>query len=192
MHTYSGKRWIHGIALFLLTAAAAGAVNLIENPGFEQESSFSYGYAMFWKLNSPDDHGDCYGSAARENWRAHEGQFIATIRGSWAGQGNWGGWWKEVEGHGGTTYKAAGWFYADAAWAAETQEMKLEFWNWDRTKFLGSAVNSLSELREEWTRHEVSAVAPEATESVRLVIHAAGASEIGSLQIDDVELATSP
>ena len=192
MHTGSGKRWITGGAAFLLAAGLAAAANLLENPGFEQESSFSYGFAMFWKLNSPDDHGDCYGSAARENWRAHEGQFIATIRGRWAGQGDWGGWWREAEGHGGTTYRAAAWFYTDAAWTAQNQDLKLEFWNWDRTQILGSAVNNLTDLRPEWTHREVSAVAPEGTEWVRVVIHASGAGEVGSLQIDDVELSAGP
>lgn len=192
MHTDLIKRCFMFIALPAILAGQTFAGNLLENPGFEQESSFSYGYAMFWKLNSPDDHGDCYGSASRENWRAHEGQFIATIRGAWAGQGNWGGWWREAEGHGGTTYRASAWLYADAAWTAENQDLKLEFWNWDRTQILGSAVNNLSEIKEEWTHKEVSAVAPEGTEWVRVVIHVSGAGEIGSLQIDDVDLETAP
>ncbi len=191
MSTRSGKRWMTGVALMLGWAGAVLA-NLIENPSFEQESSFSYGFAMSWKLNSPDDHGDSYGSAARENWRAHEGQFIATIRGAWAGQGHYGGWWREADGHGGATYRAAAWFYADAAWTAQSQELKLEFWNWDRSQLLGSAVHTLSELREEWARREVSAVAPDGTEWVRVVIHASGVGESGALQIDEVELEPSP
>ena len=191
MSTASGKRWIIYAGTFLLTLSAAPA-NLLFNTSFELESAFSYGFAMNWKLNDPDDHGDVYGSAARESWRARDGQFIGTIRGAWAGQGNFGGWWQEAEGHGGTTYRASAWFYADASWKAETQEIKIEFRNWDRTQLLGSAVNSLYELREEWTRHEVSAVAPEGTEWVRVVIHASGASEAGALQIDEVELVTSP
>lgn len=191
MRTSSGKRWIIGLGIILVTAGAASA-NLLYNTGFELESAFSYGFALNWKLNDPDDHGDAYGSASRENWRAHEGQFLGAIRGTWAGQGNYGGWWQEAEGHGGTTYRASAWFYADAGWHAQTQDLKLEFWNWDRTQLLGSAVNSLYELREEWTRHEVSAVAPDGTQWVRVVIHASDTGEAGALQIDDVELVTSP
>lgn len=191
MRTISGKRWIMGLGLMLVTAGAASA-NLLYNTSFELESAFSYGFALNWKLNDPDDHGDAYGSASRENWRAHEGQFLGAIRGTWAGQGDFGGFWQEAEGHGGTTYRASAWFYADAGWRAQTQDLKLEFWNWDRTQLLGSAVNSLYELREEWSRHEVSAVAPDGTQWVRVVIHASGAGEAGALQIDEVELVTSP
>ena len=191
MKITSGKRWISTLALFLC-AGTAGQANLLFNTSFEAESTFSYGFAQNWKLNDPDDHGDAYGSASRENWRAHEGQFLGAIRGTWAGQGDFGGFWQEAEGHGNLTYRAAAWFYADAGWRAQTQDLKLEFWNWDRTQLLGSAVNSLYDLREEWTRHEVSAVAPDGTEWVRVVIHVSGAGEAGALQVDEVELATSP
>ena len=191
MHTTSGKRWLRGAAIGALVATT-GWANLLYNGGFELESAFSYGSALNWKMNDPDDHGDAYGSAARENWRAHGGQFLGSIRGTWAGVGDMGGWWQEAEGHAGTTYQASAWFYADAEWTAATKELKIEFWNWDRAQLLGSAVRSLDELRAEWTRHEVSAAAPEGTEWVRVVIHASGASEAGSLQIDDVELVTSP
>lgn len=191
MHTISGKRWLRGVAAGALLATT-GWANLIYNGSFELESAFSYGSALNWKMNDPDDHGDAYGSAARENWRAHEGQFLGSIRGTWAGTGDMGGWWQEAEGHAGTTYRASAWFYADAEWMAATKELKIEFWNWDRTQLLGSAVRSLDDLRAEWSRHEVSAVAPEGTEWVRVVIHAAGIGAVGALQVDDVELVTSP
>ncbi len=186
-----GKRGLFGLVIFLLAAGSAAA-NLLYNTSFEIEGAFSYGCALNWKMNDPDDHGDAYGSAARENWRAHHGQFLGAIRGTWAGTGDFGGWWQEAEGRAGVTYRISAWFYADASWRAQTQDLKLEFWNWDRTQLLGSAVKNLHDLREEWTRQEVSAVAPDGTEWVRVVIHASGAGEAGALQIDDVELATIP
>ena len=191
MNTASGKRWIYGCAALFFGASAASG-NLLYNTSFELESAFSYGSALNWKLNDPDDHGDAYGSASRENWRAHDGQFLAAIRGTWAGLGDYGGWWQEAEGKGNISYRASAWFYADAGWKAQTQDLKLEFWNWDRTQLLGSAVNGLYDLREEWTRHEVNAVSPEGTEWVRVVIHASGAGEAGALQVDDVELVATP
>lgn len=175
-----------------LVAAAGARANLLYNTSFEVESAFSYGYALNWKMNDPDDHGDAWGSASRENWRSHDGQFLMAIRGSWAGAGNYGGVWQEAEGHAGTTYKLGAWVYADGAWTAQTQEMKIEFWNWDRSQMLGAATNVLQDAGEMWTRKEVTAVAPEGTEWVRIVFNVAGAGEAGALQIDDVELVPTP
>lgn len=190
MNSLSGKAGLAALALLLNGGWCIA--NPIENPSFELESSSSYNHAMFWHMNNPDDHGDAYGSASRENWRAHGGQFVGAIRGAWAGLGDYGGFWREAEGRGGRTFVASAWFYADLTWSARTQQLKLEFWNWDRTQMLGSAINNLADLREEWTRHEVSAVSPEGTEWVRIVIHADGTGEAGSLQVDDVELSTAP
>lgn len=182
----------------LLAAAVTGALgtaataNLLYNTSFEIESAFSYGFALNWKMNDPDDHGDAWGSAARESWRAREGQFLMALRGGWANTGDNGGVWQEAEGHAGHTYRLTAWFWADPEWTCQHQEIKIEFWNWDRTSLLGSASNPLGDIKSEWVQREVSAVAPEGTEWVRAVILMSGAGPAGSLQVDDVELTGLP
>lgn len=181
-----------GAVSVALLASAGVQANLLYNTSFEIESAFSYGFALNWKMNDPDDHGDAWGSASRENWRAHDGQFLMAIRGGWAGVGNHGGVWQETEGHAGTTYKFGAWVYADGSWTAQTQEMKIEFWNWDRSQMLGAATNAIQDAGELWARKEVIAVAPEGTEWVRVVLNVSGAGDAGSLQVDDVELVPTP
>ncbi|MCS6770597.1 MAG: hypothetical protein NZ740_01055 [Kiritimatiellae bacterium] len=177
-----------GASLF----AAAASQNLLSNSSFEAESAFSYGFAQNWKMNDPDDHGDAWGSASRENWRAKDGQYIIAIRGTWANAGSNGGVWQEAQGRGNQSYRLKAWFYADVGWAAETQEMKLEFWNWDRTQMLGSAALKLENIGESWTERELIAVSPEGTEWVRAVFNVSGAGPTGALQIDDVSLEALP
>ncbi len=173
-------------------AASAHANNLLYNGSFENESSFSYGAAQNWKMNDPDDHGDAWGSAARENWRARTGEFIMAVRGLWADTGDFGGVWQEAEGRGNQTYRLSAWFWADAAWAPHTQEMKIEFWNWDRTELLGSAAQPIENIAEDWVERELVAVSPDGTEWVRVVFNVSGASSEGSLQIDDANLELVP
>lgn len=170
----------------------AWADNLIYNGSFEAESSFSYGAAQNWKMNDPDDHGDAWGSAARENWRAKEGTFLMAVRGGWADTGDYGGVWQEAEGRANQTYRLSAWFWADASWHPQLQEMKIEFWNWDRTELLGSAVHKIEDVGEEWKQMDLTAISPEGTEWVRIVFNVAGASNEGSLQVDDVALALVP
>ncbi len=176
----------------LAFASVARAENLIYNGSFESESAFSYGFALNWKMNDPDDHGDAWGSAARENWRAKTGEFLMAIRGTWANTGDFGGVWQEAEGRGNQSYRLTAWCWTDAGWTAKTQEMKLEFWNWDRTQLLGSAVHTLEDLGAEWKQRELIAVSPDGTEWVRVVFNVSGAGETGSLQLDDVVLEPSP
>jgi len=190
MRHMTRKLFVTGLLLGL-TAGAARA-NLLYNTSFEIESAFSYGFALNWKMNDPDDHGDAWGSAARENWRAHDGQFLMALRGTWAGAGDNGGCWQEAEGHGGTSYRLTAWLWADGGFTATTQEIKIEFWNWDRSKMLGSAVTAFQDVGEMWVQKDVSAVAPEGTEWVRCVIHMSGAGAAGALQVDDVELTATP
>lgn len=190
MRSFTFKSFI--IALLIAGAQAAGARNLIYNGSFEAESAFSYGFAQNWKMNDPDDHGDAWGSAARENWRAKDGQFLMALRGTWADAGDFGGVWQEAEARGNQTYRLTAWFYADVGWNAAIQEMKLEFWNWDRTEMLGSAVHKIENIGEEWVQRELIAVSPEGTEWVRAVFNVSGAGETGALQIDDVVLEAVP
>ena len=179
-------------AAALALLGTAHADNLLYNASFEAESAFSYGFAQNWKMNDPDDHGGAWGSAARENWRAKDGEFLMALRGTWAGAGDYGGVWQEAEGRGNQTYRLTAWFWADSAWTAQTQEMKIEFWNWDRTQMLGSAVHHIEEVGEEWKQKELVAVSPDGTEWVRVVFNVSGAGEAGSLQVDDVRLELVP
>ncbi len=186
------KNWFFSVVAAGAISARASTMTPLENSSFEQEAPDSYNAAMSWRLNTPDDHGDAYGSAAREGWRARTGQFAATIRGTWANAGDYGGWWQEREGRGSHSYRAAAWFYTDAGWTAASQELKLEFWNWDRSQLINAAIVPLTELGENWSQREIAAVAPEGTEWVRIVIHVSGAGPVGALQIDDVELVEQP
>ncbi|MBW7908348.1 MAG: hypothetical protein H3C50_05425 [Kiritimatiellae bacterium] len=186
------RKSIIPLALGLTLAGSALADNLLYNGSFESESSFSYGAAQNWKMNDPDDHGDAWGSAARENWRAKDGTFIMAIRGLWADTGDFGGVWQEAEGRGNQTYRLTAWFWADSTWAPQQQEMKIEFWNWDRTELLGSAVQNIENVGEDWTQRELVAVSPDGTEWVRVVFNVSGASHEGSLQIDDANLSLVP
>lgn len=179
-------------AAALALAAPGWADNLLYNAGFEAESSFSSGSAQNWKMNDPDDHGDAWGSSSRENWRAKDGAFMMAIRGTWAGAGDYGGVWQEAEGRGNQTYRLSAWFWADPSWKPQSQEMKIEFWNWDRTALLGSAVQNIEDIGEEWKQRELVAVSPDGTEWVRVVFNVSGTGEAGALQIDDAVLELVP
>jgi hypothetical protein len=179
-------------AAFASLPHLAFARNLLFNGSFEAESAFSYGCAQNWKMNDPDDHGDAWGNAARENWRARTGEFIMALRGTWAGPDDYGGVWQEAEGRSQQAYRLTAWFWQDAGWTAAVQEMKIEFWNWDRTEMLGAAVLKLENLGEEWSMREVNAVSPEGTEWVRAVFNVSGVGSTGALQIDDVVLEAVP
>jgi hypothetical protein len=177
------------LSLFLSQSVIAGT-NLLKNAGFESAGT-SKDAALYWKMNDPDDHGDAWGTAIRIDWRAREGRNIGAVRGSWAGLGDYGGFWQEVEATPGTTYKFTAWFWADGAWRAETQEMKIEFWNSERTDVVGSHVIALHDIGEIWVQKEIELLAPESTAWVRIVINVTGAGDQGALQVDEVSLEAS-
>jgi hypothetical protein len=169
-------------------AVAGGAqANLLKNPSFE-EAGIAAESAQNWKMNDPDDHGDAWGNAIRVDWRAQEGRHIGVIRGTWAELGDYGGFWQEAEIVAGTSYKASAWLWADAGWKAETQEIKMEFWNADRTEMLGSEIVALHDIGETWVQKEVSAMAPEGATWCRVVLNVAGAGDSGALQVDSISL----
>lgn len=180
------------LACLLIAAPVASPANLLQNMSFETESSLGFGRAMNWTMNDPDDHGDSWGSASRENWRAREGSFLGTIRGTWANAGDYGGWWQEAEVEGGNTYRFSAWFYADEGWGAALQEIKIEFWSWDRSQMLGSASNRLEGLGPDWKQLAVEGLAPEGSGWARVVINVSGAGPNGALQFDNVALELVP
>ena len=175
------------VAVLMLAAPVHGA-NLIQNPSFEVECMDDSNSAMNWKMDHPDDHGDKWGSASRESWRSHDGQFTASIRGTWAERGNYGGWWQEAEVEGGRTFRLAAWLYADSAWTADLQEMKIEFWTMDRSKLLGAVTNAFTGVGELWSQQSIQGFAPEGTGWARVVFNVSGTGPAGALQIDLVTL----
>ncbi|HMO05947.1 MAG TPA: hypothetical protein PKC67_13380 [Kiritimatiellia bacterium] len=179
------------LVALLATSTLAEQENLLRNPGFEtsgtQEES-----AQHWRMHDPDDHGDAWGTAIRAGWRAREGRYIGVIRGGWAGVGEYGGFWQEVEASAGATYRASAWFWADGAWRADTQELKIEFWNTDRTEITGSETVALHDIGEIWVQKEIEALAPEGTGWVRIVINASGTGNEGALQIDEASIVRLP
>lgn len=173
-----------------MSARAEGSMNLLKNPGFEDAGSLDQ-HALHWRMNEPDDHGDAWGTSFRAEWRAHEGRFAGAVRGTWASLGDYGGFWQEVPGAAGEAYKATAWFWADAGWIAETQELKIEFWDAERTTMLGSESVPLHDVGEIWVQKEVEGRAPENTAWVRVVIHVGVAGQSGSLLVDEVSLEKS-
>jgi hypothetical protein len=170
----------------LSTYAFAG--NMLQNPSFEAEVPGSPRDALHWKFGEPDFQGDIFGSAAREDWRSHDGMFIMTVRGKWADKGEYGGAWQTAKAEPGETYRAAAWFWADSEWHPSLQELKLEFYTENYGELLLTESTPLGELEARWQRREVTATAPEDTHWVRLVINVQGVSDAGALQFDSVYL----
>ncbi len=182
------------IAIFQLVAPAAFAAdlseNLLLNPSFEYETAADFHGGVYWTLNHPDVHGDAYGSARRENWRAQDGFYAMAIRGTWANAGDAGGAWQEIPVFPGTTYRFSAWIWADAVWTAATCEIKIEFWNDDRSQRLATVRRPLTDVGESWREETLEAVAPDEAAWVRAVVHVSGAGPEGALLIDSLALRT--
>jgi len=175
-------------ALFgLLFATSVASANMLNNSSFEQAGE-TWETARHWRMDDPDDHGDAWGAAIRSNWRAIDGYHAGAIRGGWAGVGDYGGFWQEVHIEPGMNYKAMAWFWADAAWRSDVQEMKLEFWNEDRTEMVGDYLLRLESIGESWTPREITLSAPPNAAWGRVVINVSGIGHHGSLQVDKIEL----
>lgn len=181
--------FVASLAALVLTGTANA--NLLKNPSFETAGTTGEA-ALHWKMNDPDDHGDAWGTAIRVNWRAREGRNMGAVRGSWAGVGDYGGFWQETAAITGTLYKFTAWFWADSTWRAETQEMKLEFWDAERTEIIGSQNLALHDIGEIWVQKEIELLAPEGTAWARVVINVSGTGDQGALQIDEISLDTVP
>jgi hypothetical protein len=178
--------------LILILCSAAARGNLVQNPGFEAEGHGGPRTALNWKMNEPDDHGDSWGSATRETWRSREGQCCATVRGTWAEAGDHGGWWQETEVERGKRYRLSAWLWADSTWSANVQQIKIEFWNTDRSFKLGEAAVFFNDISEMWMEKFVEGLAPDGSFWARAVINVSGAGPKGALHIDDVSLVAMP
>jgi len=167
----------------------ASGTNLLRNPGFEDQGSNDE-EARYWEWGNPDPHGGKWGSAARrgtaEHWRAHSGSWEGTIQGTWAGADN-GGWWQEVPGTPGESYRASAWFWADNNWTAGVQQLKIEFYD-ENINFLADAGTDFYDVAETWVYKSVSGTAPGNAAWVRIVVYAGGVGPNGALQFDDLTL----
>ena len=177
---------------FVLVPLAAAAGNLLLNPSFEYETAADFHACVFWTMNGPDVHGDSYGSAQRENWRARDGFYAMAIRGAWAGAGEHGGVWQEVPAEPGSIYRLSAWVWADAAWTAQIRDLKIEFWNADRSRRLARHAVPLNGVGETWQEFALEAAAPAEAAWVRAVIHVAGAGAEGALLVDSLALQIEP
>lgn len=182
------NRFNLGLCMLLLVGASTVTrANLLNNPSFEEQGERSEA-ARHWRMDDPDDHGDAWGTAIRTDWRAFDGYHAGAIRGAWAGMGEYGGFWQEVAVEPGVIYKASAWFWIDHNWRAGVQELKIEFWNSDRTEMLAEQTVPLEGIGESWTRKEVVLTAPPYAAWGRVVINAHDVGNSGSLQVDQIAL----
>lgn len=177
------------IAALSLAARTEAATNLLRNSSFEDVApGGNTTEALYWKMGKPDSHGDVWGSASRENWRAVDGEHIATIRGLWADCGTYGGWWQELEAAPGSTYRFSGWFYSDPEWVAGVQEVKIEFWDKDYKSVIHARIKPIEGCDMDWAGISLEATAPADAAWVRVVVNVVNTGASGALQMDSLEL----
>ncbi len=177
-------------AMYRLVRDGAASANLLTNGGFELPGT-SDSNARYWQWGTPDTHGSTWDNVARTEWRAHEGEWEGTVRGTWAGAAS-GGWWQETAATSGTTYEASAWFWADSTWTASSQDLKIEFYSSSYGSPLSSMSTALGDVHEAWTQKTVRATAPGGTAWARFVVGVSGAGGAGALQFDDARLLVAP
>ncbi len=179
-------------AFYAVARLENGPSNLLANASFEVSGS-SDSRARHWEAAAGESHGDYWGSAARVDWRCHQGASAAAVRGAWSGN-DYGGWWQEGAAQAGRSYQASAWFWADHVentWTAAVQELKLEFYD-GSFGLLDSSGIGLDDVEETWTQKTVQATAPAGTAWARFVVNVSGASASGALQFDQAVLAQEP
>jgi len=170
--------------------------NLLFNTSFESTGNTAT-RARYWEFGNPNSHGGIAGSAQRQgvSWgiTARSGNWVGLIAGTWSGTDT-GTWWQDAPAEPGLVYEAAAWFQAEgtnsgAPWAtAQLQQIKLEFYDFNRTNLLGTFVRSLTSVTTNWAEQAIAGLAPENTAWARLVFHVEGAGSSGTLRIDDASL----
>jgi hypothetical protein len=185
-------RWIMGLGISVAAAAHGAATtgeNLLRNGSFEEIAGNGiFTEARFWKMGDPDQSGDYWGSASRENWRAIDGSFIGTVRGIWADRGNFGGMWQEAPAAAGATYRFSGHFYCDPEWMAERQVVRIEFWDTTRDQRIDSSEQEIIGCDMVWREITLEARAPENATWVRVVVDVDRTGPGGALQFDQLVL----
>lgn len=175
----------------LAVLALPSAANLIENPSFEVAGSLT-SMAEHWEYGNPDSNGGTWGSAARVDWRATDGGFCATIQGTWAGAGDFGGWWQQAAVSEGDLVTISGYFYADTNWTATTQELKIEWYDSILAPVGSQPSVDLSAVSDSWEYKSVQGTAPATAVWARLTVNASGAGANGALQFDEMSLTVIP
>ncbi|MBP7830098.1 MAG: hypothetical protein KA248_09300 [Kiritimatiellae bacterium] len=161
------------MAMWFLSLAAQGE-NLLENPGFEYEGS--------WTAQDS--------ASLRNTWRSHDGgQFNAGILGLWATRGANG----FVEQAGipvlaGKRYLFQAWLWADLGWKPAEQYMSILFQD-STGQVLKEEKIPLPSLHPVWTPVKCAAYAPMGAVTASVRIGARGVSFHGALTIDDCSFA---
>lgn len=161
--------------------------NLLYNGSFETAGSTSI-RAKYWEFFNPNIHGGVAGATERVNWATpQEGSYFAAILNTLANQGNTGTWWQEAPVEPGLTYEGSGYFIREGGsnqWTATTEELKLEFYDFDGQLLPGGGHRVLSDVGTNWAQRLVSAEAPPGSAYARWVTFVAGAGNAGNLRID--------
>jgi hypothetical protein len=178
------------VTALLLAGSLCAQANLLQNASFETAGTDAT-KAQYWQWENPDQNGSVWGTASREQWRAHSGTYEAALAGSWAGDTQ-GGWWQQAAAEPGVTYTASAWFWADDGWTAVDQGIKIEFYDATLTTPIHTVTNQISGISTNWQQETVQAVAPQDAAYVRVVIYVWGVGANGALQFDDVELIAEP
>ncbi|OGV45718.1 MAG: hypothetical protein A2X46_09440 [Lentisphaerae bacterium GWF2_57_35] len=179
-----------GVRTYRLIKDESGPTNLLRNAGFEAPGNTDSD-AYHWTAGLPDSYAGKWGNAARESWRAREGEWEGVVKTTWGGtHENFGGFWQESAVNALTTYQASAWFWADNTWTAAVQEFKVEFYSF------GSCISTsrllLNDVHAAWTQKAFTATAPVSANAAHVVVNVSGAGGSGSLQFDAVELKRVP
>lgn len=173
----AGWRGIGLLAVFWAVAAGAGGVNLLQNPGFEEEGS--------WEATGA--------ASLRNQWRSHDnGDFNAAILGLWATQGQDG----MIQQSGiaiepGTQYQLTAWLWADLGWRPQEQYLAIAFQD-ASGEVLDQVKALIPVLHPYWTPMKCQAIAPSNAVSARVRVGAAEVSPQGALTIDEVSFEVLP
>lgn len=168
------------VLLGLFQAAAQG--NLLLNPGFESGTGAT-NWSTIWGNFNP------------ENWNTPpEGTMAGYFKGGWAGTGTNQGIIQATSLGSitaGYEYVLSGSFYNDNGWGAQSQGIKLEFFD-ASSVFLGSVTNTLASIPDlAWTFVAVTSVAPANASYAQVVFEVSGAGAGGVLGGDNLDLHTT-
>jgi len=167
--------------------------NLLLNGGFETQGSASY-LARYWAQNEPNLHGYRSGAGVdRSDYGGgHGGSWKGAILGGWAGYGGNGTFWQEAPVEPGLPCAASAWFLAEVGtWTSAVQELRLDFFDFNKTNLLASYSTNLAGVTTSWSQYSVTGAAPAQAAWARLVFNVAGAGNDGSLQMDDAGLSAT-
>ncbi|MBU1693911.1 MAG: hypothetical protein KKC51_08090, partial [Verrucomicrobia bacterium] len=167
--------------------------NLLHNGGFEIEGSDQYS-ARFWQQNVPNLHGGEIGAVDRSDYGGGHGgsTWKGQVLGTWAGQGDSGSFWQEAPVEEGLPCAASAWFQTESTtWTAGVQELRLEFYDFDKTNLLASFSTNLSDVSTTWVQHSITGAAPAQAAWARLILNVAQAGSNGTFRMDDADISAT-